>query len=57
MFYCGYLGRATLSGVMGMIGAVTSGAAALRDAAVESFEGGESHTYHRDVNGDSDDEV
>ena len=65
------IGGATLSGMMGLVAHVTSGAAALRDAAVESFEGGDvgsstpgsSRRGSRKVDGDgaddndSDDEV
>jgi hypothetical protein len=46
--------------MMGLVANITSGAAALRDAAVESFEGGDTHTHQQnriDDNGDSDDEV
>ncbi len=59
------LGRATLSAALGLVTQVTNSAAALRDAAVESFEGGEAHTPSSSRRGstkieegnDSDDEV
>ena len=65
VFFCLSVGRATLSAAFGLVTQVTNGAAALRDAAVETFEGGDSHTPSSSRRGsskvvegdDSDDEV